>query len=1063
MRVDLRRILLACVAILCLAGVLGAAAWLFRESLIEALVKRSLSQRGMEAELSVERAGLGGAEIRDVRLTGESGDRLTLSRVNLDYTISGLRARRIDSILVEGGSVRARYDEDGLTVAGFKVGGGGGGAPPVSIGSMEARDVGLTLETGDALLRGEVSVTGGKQSGWRGEADFSEGALDLPRLSAAVRPSRLSFSLEDGSLDAEGALALENPQAAMGAAQSASLDFTAALTGFDPANPFSATGEVQADLLLAGAEAADPAAQARSILHPDMWSGAPAVGGVAEPLMQRLAATLAAFDARADMTVSLDGEGASLRFDEALRLTGQSGPDIRLFSNGGAPALWANPETGDWRANADLAIEGGPDLVARDLSASGQRGRLQDASGVLSLERFGGADVWAARDLSVTFQNRAAGWRARLDGETQYSGELAGWRFDTLALNGAIAIERAGREIHVSGADEDAVRLSAVSLENAGIVQRQVTLTSMPDLTIMLGSGGIAYRYAAAPGAPFRYGAAAVQAESWSLAGVQASGPAGVVFAGQGGDFRVEDAPGIDLAIETVRGPAWTLSKVAARGAVSGDALFVRRLEGETFLSIQSGAARIGRIALENGVAMRALSFPRLSVSGQFLPDLDLTVNAPAFEGELDAAGRTGIALTGAQTRLQAARRGEAPIATQFRSADLAASGGDLPVRMDQAVVAGDYILSDPARADIDIDGARISLLSENPAVRPFTASGGLMLEQGVARLQLSGAPEMAASSLLNIALTHNLSANQGEAQITLPQTRFDPDGLQPQDFINPLRGLVANVDGLVAGEMQASWKDGQLESSGQVRLNDTDFATRFGPAENVSTTFDISSFAPLLTPGRQTIRVGVFNPGVRLESGELQVEMLPGNEIEFSGGWPFAEGRIFVEPFTWKRGQTRHEAVVAAESLNLASLIGLFGNESMSAAGKLSGRVPILIDEGDISVEEGRLFADEDGYFSYTGRAADAAAQSNEQANLAFRALKNFRYRVLEAALDGPLAGEMQLDVLLEGHNPDVLNGTPFEFDITLNADLMNLLRNVTRGRQIERQIREQLGDESR
>ena len=94
--------------------------------------------------------------VRDVRLTGESGDRLTLSRVNLDYTISGLRARRIDSILVEGGSVRARYGEDGLTVAGFKVGGGGGGAPPVSIGSMEARGVGLTLETGEAVLAGLI-------------------------------------------------------------------------------------------------------------------------------------------------------------------------------------------------------------------------------------------------------------------------------------------------------------------------------------------------------------------------------------------------------------------------------------------------------------------------------------------------------------------------------------------------------------------------------------------------------------------------------------------------------------------------------------------------------------------------------------------------------------------------------------------------------------------------------------------------------------------------------------------------------------------------------------------
>jgi hypothetical protein len=127
-----------------------------------------------------------------------------------------------------------------------------------------------------------------------------------------------------------------------------------------------------------------------------------------------------------------------------------------------------------------------------------------------------------------------------------------------------------------------------------------------------------------------------------------------------------------------------------------------------------------------------------------------------------------------------------------------------------------------------------------------------------------------------------------------------------------------------------------------------------------------------------------------------------------------------------------------------------------------VSGRAPLIIENGNIAIDHAVLTGDEDGYVSYSGQAAEAAAQSNEQANLAFRALENLRYRVLELSLNGPLTGEMEAGLNIEGFNPDVLNGYPFRFDIDLSADLLRLLRDTTQGFRVRQQIEESLRREA-
>ena len=56
-------------------------------------------------------------------------------------------------------------------------------------------------------------------------------------------------------------------------------------------------------------------------------------------------------------------------------------------------------------------------------------------------------------------------------------------------------------------------------------------------------------------------------------------------------------------------------------------------------------------------------------------------------------------------------------------------------------------------------------------------------------------------------------------------------------------------------------------------------------------------------------------------------------------------------------------------------------------------------------------------------------------------RALENFQYRDLAITLDKPPEGETLVTLKLFGQNPAVLDGQPFDLNLSLETDLAPLL----------------------
>lgn len=134
----------------------------------------------------------------------------------------------------------------------------------------------------------------------------------------------------------------------------------------------------------------------------------------------------------------------------------------------------------------------------------------------------------------------------------------------------------------------------------------------------------------------------------------------------------------------------------------------------------------------------------------------------------------------------------------------------------------------------------------------------------------------------------------------------------------------------------------------------------------------------------------------------------------------------------------------VRAEAIDLAALGEALASEDLQIQGTVSGVFPLVLEAGSAFVRNARFLADETGgVVRYTGAAGEQAGGANENVALAFDALKNFQYTVLELGADGDLNGEIILTVKMTGKNPEVLSGAPFAFNVSVDSRLGELLQS--------------------
>ncbi len=375
--------------------------------------------------------------------------------------------------------------------------------------------------------------------------------------------------------------------------------------------------------------------------------------------------------------------------------------------------------------------------------------------------------------------------------------------------------------------------------------------------------------------------------------------------------------------------------------------------------------------------------------------------------------------------------------------------------------------------ATMQVSSVRITQNEKNPKIAPVIGIGDARLVGKKATFDYV-LKTPTGNHLGEGAGVHNVDTALGKSTFVFDRLEFLPDGLQPKMLAPVLKGIIGETTGAATGEATFTWAPLPvgLKSSAKIQLDDITFD---GPTRVITQTIgvnggmELANLWPVTTDGVQTISIsGIDFGALQLEQGEIKFDM-PGDDTL----------RIVDAVFPWFGGAlgvhdanasfTGGEAAVQleADNIDLALILEFVDVEGLSGEGILSGILPLVVEDGRASIENGILHSTTSGVFRYQGRAAGAASSAGEEAQLAFDLLRDLRFSDLGVTVDGPLDGKLQFQLNFEGTgevevnqaNVRVANGrVPVLYQINLEAAVLELLNQAELSRNIQRQLQEGL-----
>jgi len=152
--------------------------------------------------------------------------------------------------------------------------------------------------------------------------------------------------------------------------------------------------------------------------------------------------------------------------------------------------------------------------------------------------------------------------------------------------------------------------------------------------------------------------------------------------------------------------------------------------------------------------------------------------------------------------------------------------------------------------------------------------------------------------------------------------------------------------------------------------------------------------------------------------------------------------GEALFSPMSFDLEKMNSAFDVTLQGVDLADVLALEGGD-ITGTGVLRGRLPIRLNNGLFSMSAGQLSAEPPGG---TIRLASAFGTATGQPGLDFalQALTNFSYSSLEVTADFAENGDLSIAVHLQGMNPEVENGRPILYNLTISENVPVLLESL-------------------
>lgn len=155
--------------------------------------------------------------------------------------------------------------------------------------------------------------------------------------------------------------------------------------------------------------------------------------------------------------------------------------------------------------------------------------------------------------------------------------------------------------------------------------------------------------------------------------------------------------------------------------------------------------------------------------------------------------------------------------------------------------------------------------------------------------------------------------------------------------------------------------------------------------------------------------------------------------------------GEVALTPTVLDLAQPEQRAELVLQGLELGRLFEVYPTEGLSGGGTLDGRLPVLLRDGQLIVDQGAVAArDPGGVLRYQSDKLQRLAASNPSMRELAGALEEFHYTVLSSQVDLAEGGDLTLALRLQGSNPAFQQGRQVNLNINLQENIPALLASL-------------------
>ncbi len=357
------------------------------------------------------------------------------------------------------------------------------------------------------------------------------------------------------------------------------------------------------------------------------------------------------------------------------------------------------------------------------------------------------------------------------------------------------------------------------------------------------------------------------------------------------------------------------------------------------------------------------------------------------------------------------------------------------------------------------IGSGRVASTRSPPALVPLAISGDAAMTGSRIDFALHVEAE-AIGKNAKIAMqatgSHDRTSGIGATAVTVAPVMFRVGGVQPRDFVPALGDALPRLAGSVALAGGVTWRGTSVSPALILQLANGAFEPESARFSQIHGDIEVTGLWPVTTAPGQVLNGVVEAGGLVPADAALTFHLLPKPALSIESiRMDFAGGQITAAPFIIGPARSSFATVIGLRQIDLGAVLKLIGVNGLSGSGHIDGGIPVAISGGKIVLREGKLAASGPGVLQLRSDALPGQiTDAGESMTLALQALSDFHYDILTMDLAESATGDGTIALKIQGRNPAVLDGRPFNLNITLESNFDRLIDIVYRSMTVTQEL---------